>query len=67
MLYNSDGTKKALETAIEELDLRFAKSNFPYVSDILGSDWAGGVNGDPEAFKAKAYQLVEVYYTSMYD
>ena len=69
MLYNRDGTKKALETALEDLDLRFEKSDFPYLSDILGDDWAstGGINGDPDAFKARAYQLAEVHYTSMYD
>jgi len=62
MLTNGDGTRYALESVEEEIDRRCEKNDFPYLSDVLGSDW-GAIFGAPRdtaeyaknAKKAAAY------------
>lgn len=39
MKRNADGTLLSAETILEMLESRFDKEDYPYLSDILGSDW----------------------------
>lgn len=39
MLTNPDGSRYCLCSALEIIEQRFEKEEWPYLSDVLGSDW----------------------------
>ena len=65
MKYNRDGTLYQVETVIEAIEARCAKSAFPNLSDLLGSDWGLSEDGywaTPEAYKERAVTLAQQFY-----
>jgi|WetSurSiteA1Bulk_404760.scaffolds.fasta_scaffold94739_2 hypothetical protein len=57
MLTNPDGSRYALESVEEEINARCDKQDFPYLTDVLGSDWGvafGWAVPTPEGYRANA-------------
>lgn len=52
MLTNPDGTRYCFQSAQEEILRRCEREDYPYLSDVLGSDWGSKVYGwrNPEHF-----------------
>jgi hypothetical protein len=67
MLKNPDGSLYCRYSVEEILDSRFAEDDYPYLSDVLGSDWAVSMNwqgGDSQQFHAAASKTAERIYGS---
>lgn len=67
LIKNGDGTTVCLETIEEMIVNRFENEPFPYLSDILGSDWFANFGPRfPESsrqFQEKALERAADYYT----
>ena len=61
MLRNADGTICSGETVAEEIARRFETTQYPYLSDILGSDW-GANRRDGESLEGAAYRIAQGHY-----
>lgn len=67
MKYNRDGTLYQLDTVLEAIEARCAKSAFPNLSDLLGADWGwdAGRLGHPTSddYKAAAIARANRFYS----
>lgn len=43
MKTNPDGTALQLDTVLEEMEYRAKHQDYPYLSDLLGSDWGASL------------------------
>jgi hypothetical protein len=68
MLQNPDGSLYSRYSVEEAIDARFGISDdYPYLSDILGSDWAvsvGWMGGSPKEYRAAASRMADKIYGS---
>ena len=65
MLYNRDGTQYSRESIEEIFDKRFEEADYPYLSDILGSDWGVSMRwkgGTKEQYREAASRMAEIQY-----
>lgn len=64
MRYNSDGTQWCLETVEEVINSRCEKSDYPGLSDVIGSDWACNVPvaHNPEQYRKNALAVASRIY-----
>lgn len=68
MLTNNDGSRYCLETVEEIINARCDQQPWPYMSDVIGSDWAAGHHyADPPMFRAAALRVARRFYTYSYD
>lgn len=58
MKFNRDGTRYQLETVIEAIEARCAKSKYPNLSDLLGADW--GFSKDSAYMTPQGYRLIAI-------
>jgi hypothetical protein len=57
MLTNNDGTRCCLETVEEVINARCDQQPFPFLGDVLGSDWSAAYGWrplDPDGFRKLA-------------
>lgn len=60
---NADGTPLSLDTVIEEIDSRASQLDWPYLSDLLGSDWTQEyVCSNAESFISAAHTCARMRY-----
>ena len=45
--------------AAEKMQTAFCQEDFPNVSNILGSDWASGLNYTADSYKRAAYETAD--------
>ena len=57
MKYNRDGTLYQVETVIEAIEARCARSEFPNLTDLLGSDWGWNAS---QRFGAESYRELAI-------
>lgn len=64
MMTNPDGSRYSMYSIAEIIEDRCSKTDYPYLSDVLGSDWGAHIYGwkSPEHFKQTALKIAERYY-----
>ena len=61
MKYNADGSPYSAESVAEIMAKRFEETRFPWLSDLLGSDWSFSLRRN-EDFQSGAYRIARMLY-----